>query len=418
MSSQDASSLHISSSSRASTPSSALAKFGAPGVTESGSIGARPTESSLASALEPKRTASLSLARTFSQVCFSEGFWPSRACFSRKRDKGASPKHGRRQPMMRGPCSFTSSLAISCKASASSLVKLSTSSSSSLSSPASGSSRLGSAAWSPFMRSRTAGSHSSTGGIGTEIGCASSVTPKYWNAASRKGPTTVSEVSTGRGPAGSGLAAVEPMLTRASSTGLGSSLTGSNSCKASPRRISSSSWEITSAVSCRPLARDAVCCEVLSGGRERTSGGGDGGRGGPESFDAFFWLLPDSADAVIGSESLASASLSTTALAASLAASGWAMLDGTSDFCGTGLLGDGCTGSLSALEPSGAESAGAESASLKMSMKGGTTGVGCQRAGSMAAPVEDWTVSLINSSIMTDTTASVTSARLWPVASA
>ena len=62
---------------------------------------------------------------------------------------------------------------------------------------------------------------------------------------------------------------------------------------------------------------------------------------GPESFDAFFWLLPlkrqkrgaslpvvaqpDSADAVIGSESLASASLSTTALAASLAASGWAM---------------------------------------------------------------------------------------------
>mmetsp|Transcript_1027 Transcript_1027/g.1634 ORF Transcript_1027/g.1634 Transcript_1027/m.1634 type:complete len:268 (-) Transcript_1027:595-1398(-) len=232
MSSQEASSLHISSSSRASMPSSMFTRR------FSSSLSAMPAPLSASpspgSCREPKRTASPSLVRTFSQVCCGEVALPSSTCFSRKRDSGGSPKPGRRQPSMRGPVSLTSSPAISSKASPSSRVKLSTSrsrtpdkvaaplglpgsttasglSSSSSSDSSSSSSSSSSSALSAggFLASRrpvktpsrfciissTAGNHSSIGLMVPDTVEDSSATPNCWKAVARNGPSTASEVS-------------------------------------------------------------------------------------------------------------------------------------------------------------------------------------------------------------------------------
>mmetsp|Transcript_53339 Transcript_53339/g.125101 ORF Transcript_53339/g.125101 Transcript_53339/m.125101 type:complete len:283 (-) Transcript_53339:1623-2471(-) len=282
--------------------------------------------------------------------------------------------------MIRGPCSLTSSCANAKSSSASSLVKLSTFSSSVSSKDGSRSSSFGLpgvpldrsstlrvARCRVFMTSRTAGSHSSRSGRGPIIGCASSVTPSCWKTASMNGATTASDVSIGCGPA-SGLAGVEPsrMFSRVSSRGLISRRPGevpSNASNASPSNMSKSSWLMSSAVSCRPFGLLSACAVVLAGSVPvlRRSGGGEGGRGGPSSVEAFFSVRRPAARRI------------SSALPGIFRGSGLpltASLPDSSLFC-SGLLGEGWTTlSLSALEPSGAES------SLKMSINAGAIGVG------------------------------------------
>mmetsp|Transcript_39749 Transcript_39749/g.113507 ORF Transcript_39749/g.113507 Transcript_39749/m.113507 type:complete len:246 (+) Transcript_39749:254-991(+) len=187
MSSQLASSVQISSSRSASMPSSMLAS-----VVGEQSTSPRPAwpKASLSqlSNLQPNFTDSTSRVRTLSQVCWDAADWPSSACLAWKRARGASPNPGRRQPRIRGPA-LASSLAISTRASPSRRVKLATSCSrppgpSSLVTP----SRR-------HMTSSTLGSHVSTGSNGVTTVHASPLAPRSGSAASRKGPTTDSDVS-------------------------------------------------------------------------------------------------------------------------------------------------------------------------------------------------------------------------------